>query len=137
MDKNDSIVDIYIFYYGAFIWLIFSITILLSGSLTVKGAILEGWLLYGFISVTNILFLYHFKSIMQYLVDKNEGKITRKIIICEFIKSPFFIIFFMVLFYQNFSFSYFNKYILFILYIPFFYFQYIYLKKMESYSIKL
>ena len=130
-DKSDA----YIAYFSSFIWLNTNLTIVLKGELKFKGAYFVGLQLYGFIMIISIMLVFWIKFSIDYLIQKNTGILTKKIIAKEFIKSPFFIFFLIVLVYQNFSHTYFNVYILLMLYIPFFYFQYAFLKKMENYNI--
>jgi|GEM_PF-6293308 hypothetical protein len=136
MNNKDSIIEIYICYFTMFSWFIWSITIIRSGRITVKGAVLEGWLLYGFVIFMNIIFLVQGNSILKYLIEKSNSKITKKIIIKEFLKSPFFVMFIMILVYQNFSYGFFNLSFLIILYVLFFIAQYFFIKKMENYNVK-
>lgn len=132
--KNYDKSEVYIAYFSSFIWLNTNLTIALKGELYFKGVYFTGLHLYGFPLIISIILVSWIMFSVDYLIQQNTRILTKRIIAKEFIKSPFFAILVAVFLYQNFSFNYFNKYILFTLYVPFFYYQYEYFHKMENYD---
>ena len=132
--KNYDKSEVYIAYFSSFIWLNTNLTIVLKGELYFKGVYFTGFHLYGFIMIISIILVSWINFSINYLIHGDTRSLTKKIIVKEFIKSPFFAFLLVVFLYQNFSFNYFNKYLLFSLYVPFFYYQYKFFNKMENYD---
>lgn len=112
-----------------------TVSLFLKNQITVKGAMLTGFSQYVFASMVLLFNMYLIYNVFFAFIKFNDPYLEKFLLVKKFLSSFFFVFWLITLIYQNFiPNEYYRFYANIILYIPLYYSQYEFVKKMKNYS---